>query len=64
VRADIGATLTATDDKSTLRVTLRARPVDHLCGQLRIEDPGADDDGAELELDYAARASGEAVRRA
>ena len=65
-RADVtmylGAVLKVTEDGSQLRAAMKSKPVDHVCGQLRLED--VIDADADLELDYAQRAAGEAVRRA
>jgi hypothetical protein len=59
--AHLSAKLTVTDDATLLRATLKAKPLEHRCGQLRIEDPSPD--GVDtLPLDYAELAAGEGVR--
>jgi len=46
-----------------LKPAMKTKAVEHLCGQLRIEDP-AEHEPAERELDFAELAAGEGARRA
>lgn len=46
-----------------LKPTMKTKAVEHLCGQLRIEDPAEDEaEPAERELDFAELAAGEGAR--
>lgn len=61
VAVHLGGVLKVTEDGSQLRAVMKSKPVDHLCGQLRLDD--VVDADPEPVLDYAQRAAGEAVRR-